>query len=234
VNDVEKRGNRLKPSFFGDLATRYYYLKELKREVEVAANVFLANKKREKLILADFGCGNKPYEEVFTPLIDKYIGLDIELNDYASVLIKEDGTIDLQDESVDVVLSTQVLEHVPDPNLYLKESFRILRKGGILILSTHGYWMYHPDPTDFWRWTSMGLKKVVSNQGFEIVSFKGILGKASMGLQLFQDGLLHKAPKFLHKPIAWLLQPLIIFFDKIWKKEERDRDACTFVLVAKK
>jgi SAM-dependent methyltransferase len=144
------------------------------------------------------------------------------------------GIIDMPEESVGFVLSTQVLEHVEDPKAYLKEAHRILEKEGKLILSTHGYWMFHPDPTDFWRWTSTGLKKIVTEAGFEVVYFEGILGRSAMGLQLFQDGLLFKLPKPLRFILSLILQPLIIFFDKIITAKSRNEDACTFVLVAKK
>ena len=94
--------------------------------------------------------------------------------------------------------------------------------------------MFHPDPTDFWRWTSTGLQKVVSEAGFEIVYFRGIIGRSAMGLQLFQDGIIFKLPKFLRPVLAIFMQPLIIFFDKTTLQETRDKDACTFILVAKK
>jgi hypothetical protein len=55
-----------------------------------------------------------------------------------------------------------------------------------------------------------------------------------MGLQLFQDGLLFKLPKPLRFLLSLILQPLIIFFDKIITSKSRNEDACTFVLVAKK
>ena len=127
-----------------------------------------------------------------------------------------------------------MLEHVVNPNAYLIEANRVLKTGGKLILSTHGYWMFHPDPTDFWRWTSTGLQKIVKEAGFEIIYFKGIIGRSAMGLQLFQDGILFKLPKFLRPVLAIIMQPLIIFFDKTTAQETRDKDACTFILVATK
>ena len=121
-----------------------------------------------------------------------------------------------------------------NPSEYLKEAHRILQKGGKLILSTHGYWMFHPDPTDYWRWTSTGLQKIVKEAGFEVVYFEGILGRSAMGLQLFQDGILFKIPQPLRFIWAMIMQPLIIFFDKIILSSSRNQDDCTFILVAKK
>jgi SAM-dependent methyltransferase len=159
-------------------------------QIEEVIQLFLA-KSPQKLTLADYGCGNKPYEPIVAPFVAQYLGIDLELNPIADIHIAPTGAIQLDDEKLDVVLSTQVLEHVVDPKQYLQEAHRVLKNDGLLILSTHGYWMFHPDPTDFWRWTSTGLRKIVEDEGFEVVYFKGIIGRAAMGLQLFQDGLLN-------------------------------------------
>ena len=181
---------RLYPKIWGRMAARFYYLRELRRQLEKVISLFVKNSPHQ--LLADYGCGNKPYQPLFDPFVEQYIGLDLALNTKADVTINPEGKIDLPDESVGFVLSTQVLEHVENPSEYLKEAHRILQKDGKLILSTHGYWMFHPDPTDYWRWTSTGLQKSVKEAGFEVVYFEGILGRSAMGLQLFQDGILFK------------------------------------------
>jgi len=223
---------RLYPKIWGRMAARFYYLRELRRQLEKVISLFVKNSPHQ--LLADYGCGNKPYQPLFDPFVEQYIGLDLALNTKADVTINPQGKIDMPDESVGFVLSTQVLEHVENPSEYLKEAHRILQKGGKLILSTHGYWMFHPDPTDYWRWTSTGLQKIVKEAGFEVVYFEGILGRSAMGLQLFQDGILFKIPQSLRFIWAMIMQPLIIFFDKIILSSSRNQDACTFILVAKK
>jgi SAM-dependent methyltransferase len=224
---------RLYPSMFGRMASRFYYLRQLRQAIEDVIQKFVAHKEK-KLILADYGCGNKPYQQLIAPYVEQYIGLDLVENPIADIHISPEGKIELSSQSLDVVLSTQVLEHVVNPILYLNEANRVLKKQGLLVLSTHGYWMFHPDPTDYWRWTSAGLHKIVAEAGFEIVYFKGIIGRSAMGLQLFQDGLMFKLPKFLRPILALFMQPLIILFDKTTAQETKDKDACTFILVAKK
>ena len=223
---------RLYPKIWGRMSARYYYLHELRRQLEKVITLFVKNAPHQ--LLADYGCGNKPYQPLFDPFVERYIGLDLALNTKADVTINPEGQIDMPAESVGFVLSTQVLEHVENPTQYLQEAYRILQPGGNLILSTHGYWMFHPDPTDYWRWTSTGLQKIVMEAGFEVVYFEGILGRSAMGLQLFQDGILFKIPRPLRFIWALLMQPLIIFFDKITLAKTRNQDACTFILVAKK
>jgi hypothetical protein len=43
-----------------------------------------------------------------------------------------------------------------------------LRRGGTLLLSTHGVWIHHPDPHDYWRGTKEELRRLVESQGFTI------------------------------------------------------------------
>jgi SAM-dependent methyltransferase len=225
--------DRLYPSIFGRMATRYYYLRELRQAIETVIEKFVANSP-VKLVLADYGCGNKPYETLIAPYVEKYIGIDLPQNNIADIHITPEGVIDLPEENLDVVLSTQALEHVVNPMFYLSEAKRVLKTDGLLILSTHGYWMFHPDPTDFWRWTSTGLQKIVTDSGFEIIYFTGIIGRAAMGLQLFQDAFTFKLRPALRPVLAIIMQPLIYFFDKMARQSVKDKDACTFILVARK
>lgn len=222
---------RIKPAFYNP---RYYYLNKLLFWVEWAIKNYLAPLTKDKKIkLLDFGCGTKPYTPLFKKYPIDYIGADLSWNPHADIYI-ENQRVQSPDNEYDALISTQVLEHVEDYNLYLQEAYRILKNDGMLVLSTHGYWMYHPDPTDFWRWTSAGLKKIITEQGFEIIAFKGILGRASMGMQLVQDGILFKIPQWSRPILACIMQPLVWLFDKISSQKARDNDACTYLVIAKK
>lgn len=231
MNEREAGIERLYPKLLGRMGPRYYYLIQLRKSIEI---VFAKYFNFNSCVLADYGCGNKPYESIIKPHIKTYIGIDLAENLNADIHISSKGQIELEDESVDIVLSTQVLEHVVDPKLYLSEALRILKPEGKVVLSTHGYWMYHPDPTDYWRWTSSGLKKIITDSGFEVKYFTGIIGRAAMGMQLVQDGFLFKVPKALRPLLALFFQPQIWFLDKLSSQASKNADACTYILVAEK
>lgn len=125
----------------------------------------------------DLGCGTMPYRSMFTARGAKYIGADIDGT--PDLLIDADGTVPLADESVDCVVSFQVLEHVRNVPAYLAAIKRVLRKDGHLFLSTHGVWPYHPHPTDFWRWTRDGLRVQLEDAGFEVRSMTALCGPAA-------------------------------------------------------
>jgi SAM-dependent methyltransferase len=181
----------------------------------------------------DYGCADVPYRRFFPDTVD-YLAADLPGNPDATMRINDDGTVPVPDESIDAVLSTQVLEHVADPKRYLQECHRVLRPGGRLLLSTHGFMVYHPDPVDFWRWTGAGLREEVSRAGLRIVRFEGIMGLTASGFQLVQDGLLHAVPRRLRPLFTFLMQSAITFADRREAVESRDRNALVFGLVAEK
>jgi SAM-dependent methyltransferase len=224
-----KGNNRLYPSIFNP---RYISLSHLRdKTLSILRELTTTDK---KLLLVDFGCGDMPYRELIDPMVGKYLGVDLEMNPKAEHHIGFDSKTTLPDNYCDIVLSNQVLEHVDTPQGYLQEALRILKPGGCAIISTHGYWFYHPTPNDYWRWTSAGLRKTIEAEGFKVNTFFGILGLAASGLQLFQDGICVKLPKFLVPPFAMVMQALIALFNKINTQPQRDRDGAIYVIVAQK
>lgn len=183
-------------------------------------------------VVLDYGCADQQYRHLFAR--QRYLGADLPGNPQADVVIRDDGRLPLGDDSVDVVLSSQVLEHVANPALYLEESLRVLRPGGRLVLSTHGIMIFHPDPVDYWRWTGQGLQKILRDVGFEVVTQRGIMGLAATGLQLVQDSLYVALPRMLRPVVALGFQLLMALADRLQSDESRSYNALVFLVIARK
>jgi SAM-dependent methyltransferase len=181
----------------------------------------------------DYGCADRPYRSLF-PAGVGYVGADLPGNDLADIEITEDGRVPLPDASCDLVLSTQVLEHVERPDTYLAECRRLLHAGGSLLLSTHGIMYYHKDPEDYWRWTRVGLEKLISSHGFEVVKSRGVLGLAAASLQILQDGTYWYLPRTLRRPFAVLMQALIVLADRLYPSVNRADNCLTIAILARK
>ncbi len=121
--------------------------------------------------LLDYGCGNKPYFSFFEKKIQRYIGVDTTQNKLGTVdvVVKLGEPLPFEASPIDTVLSTQVLEHIAQPEQYLQEIARILRRSGYLILTCPGAYMVHEEPNDFYRYTEYGLKYLLSRCKLEIV-----------------------------------------------------------------
>ncbi len=90
----------------------------------------------------------------------RYHDLNIAASDIPNTIIADiTGCRDeIPDESFDLVLSSDVFEHIDRPWLAAAEIARILRPGGIAITHTLFSWRNHPCPIDYWRYSAECLE----------------------------------------------------------------------------
>jgi hypothetical protein len=95
-----------------------------------------------------------------TSLLRKYLtkpGTEFTLGDYPEVdVTRLDSTYAA--ETFDGVIMDSVLEHVANPMLAVLQAWRVLKKGGFLIVVVPSTYPYHWGPWDFWRFTPDSLK----------------------------------------------------------------------------
>lgn len=142
-------------------------------------------------VMLDYGCGGQTYRKFFEAKIDKYIGADVAIaaDTELDIKLKPNQPVPLPDGSIDTVLAIQTLEHVPDPDFYLHESHRVLRPGGVLIVTAPMQWRHHEVPYDFFRFTKYGLIEILTRNGFEVVRIDSAGGVYSLLGQVFLDHL---------------------------------------------
>ncbi len=188
----------------------------------------------------DFGCGTRPYEKHFTNYTHRYLGADLDDNPEADLHIAADGTVPVEPGACQLLLSSQVLEHVIDVDAYLKECARLISPGGYLLLSTHGMWTYHPYPVDVRRWTRWGLQHEIKTRGFEIVDTISCVGPLAYTTQLQLQMLrgacyqLGSIGGYLVAPFSYLAQLLMRFQDRITPREIHDNNAAIYVVLARR
>jgi SAM-dependent methyltransferase len=123
--------------------------------------------------LLDFGCGTKPYKELFIN-VDEYIGIDLKIEgrEESHVYVDKfyDGkVIPFEKERFDSILCTEVLEHVFNIDELLKEFNRVLKKGGKALITTPFMWEEHEMPYDFARYTTPALQFLYKKNGFRVI-----------------------------------------------------------------
>jgi SAM-dependent methyltransferase len=70
-------------------------------------------------------------------------------------------TIDLPSESVGTVFCLDTLEHVEYPHRAVEEIHRVLKPGGIAIISSVMYFPIHDFPHDYWRFTPEAFRSLL-------------------------------------------------------------------------
>jgi SAM-dependent methyltransferase len=117
--------------------------------------------------LLDIGCGQMPYRALF-PQVTEYIGIDRPTPlhpDDRPALWSDALRLPFADASFDTVLATQVLEHVAEPGALIAEAARVLRPGGVLLLTAPHIWELHEEPHDYFRFTRYGLAYLLGRAG---------------------------------------------------------------------
>ena len=139
---------------------REFFGRKLESEVEYVARLhsldfpnlhgkILAPYIRGSVSIGDLGCGQLPYYSMFDwDSIHEYYGFDLSLESLkisarnippklpVRLVYQNANEIPVSDEKFDIVISSEVLEHVEDPHRYLEEIYRICKPGGYVSLST--------------------------------------------------------------------------------------------------
>jgi SAM-dependent methyltransferase len=177
--------------------------------------------------LIDIGCGQKPYQSVFAPYVSQHTGVDLADSPHGTLKVDIIGNAydtNLEDAICDTVLCTEVLEHLEEPQVAVKEMNRILKPGGFVILTVPFFWPIHEAPRDFYRYSEHGLRYLFEQSGFEIVEIRPLSGYivtfAQMSiyfLRRFQRGLLLRS---MGRFFNWVVQHLALKLNRYDKSTD--------------
>ena len=191
--------------------------------------------------LLDAGAGLKPYEPLFEHC--QYESCDFaeceafygNLDDGRRDNIAARHTyictleqIPVEDDTYDIVICTEVLEHVPSPAAVLRELHRVLKPSGKLLITVPQGYGIHGEPYNFFYFTRYGLELVLREAGFNVMMIRErggyfyflydrlanaipriVVGyKHRMSLMMLLLSPIHIALAYLLGPALLLLEPL--------------------------
>ena len=183
-------------------SSRYYLAKFLERA---------AMETSDGAMVLDAGAGDGRYSVHFEHATYEAADIcELERN-YDKIKYQCDLTnIPVEDERFDVVVCTQVLEHVPEPLSVLRELARVLKPGGTLYISAPLYYPEHEIPYDFFRYTQFGWKHLLNQSSYEIKSIEWLEGYfQTLATQLWFACDALKLTNF--RGLAWFAFPAALF-----------------------
>lgn len=165
-------------------------------------------------VVVDIGVGKAPYKKKIDH--DRYIGVDIEdRGGVPDVLIEDiNNGLSIAENTADLVLCTEVLEHTREPQKVINELYRITKPGGVVLLTTPMVWPVHEAPNDYYRFTNFGLEHLFGSAGFTSLNSHGSNGYVYTMLALLQISMKH----WIFTPIVFVLNVVGYVVAKIEKE----------------
>lgn len=123
--------------------------------------------------LLDLGCGAVPLFGLYRPYAKSVTCVDWEgslhTNPHIDLCCDLSQPLPLPSSGFDTVILSDVLEHLPNPDLLWDEMQRILRPDGKLILSVPFYYWLHEEPHDYYRYTRHALERYCRLHDFHVL-----------------------------------------------------------------
>ncbi len=128
--------------------------------------------------LADVGCGRGDFLKAFIRAGFNAVGIDGEKVDGDPCIIGdinlEQDRLPFEDDSLDVVFTKSVIEHIHNPDSMMKECHRVLKPRGRIIVMVPDWqtcmYIYYDDHTHVQPYTATGLRDLLRMYGFGEVS----------------------------------------------------------------
>lgn len=135
---------------------------------------YLQGYKEYPLVILDVGSqaveGMATYRQFFNNPKWQYLRLDMVSGENVDIVVKDPYRWDeIEDSSIDVVISGQAFEHIEYPWLTIKEIFRVLKDKGLACIITPSAGPEHKYPFDCWRIYPDGMKALGKWAGFRII-----------------------------------------------------------------
>ncbi len=97
-----------------------------------------------------------------------FTGVDMQAGDGVDVVVSAEK-LPFKNGAFDVVFCLETLEHAQKPWLVAKEIERVLKPGGVAVVSSQQNFPIHMHPSDYFRYTPFGLKELFGGLSEKLV-----------------------------------------------------------------
>lgn len=202
----------------------FHVLKETSRGKTIARTIFNweigKHVKNIGGVVIDLGGGKNPsYERFWHIKPEKFIRVDINEKSAPDVVADLNKPLPFPDNFTDVVFLFNVIYILGNPGKTLLEINRILKTGGKLFITSPFIFNEAKEPNDYWRFTSEGLEKILSEAGFGELLIKPMGERFSAAAYLI-------SPFLFFWPIKFIFYCLALIFDKLIPKKLKLKQPC--------
>jgi SAM-dependent methyltransferase len=164
--------------------------------------------------LLDLGCGKVPLYAVYREFVTDNICVDwsntTHKNEYLDYELDLTKNLPFSDSEFDTIILSDVLEHIPVPELLWREMARILSSNGKIIMNVPFYYWLHEQPHDYYRYTEFALRRFAETSGLRLIQLEPIGGAPEVMTDIFAKCIL-RLPK-LGRSLARVAQWFTLSF----------------------
>ncbi|MCP4675123.1 MAG: methyltransferase domain-containing protein [Deltaproteobacteria bacterium] len=168
--------------------------------------------------------------------------INVDVVNIEGVDIVNDGkVIPFSEDSIRVAISQEVFEHVDDPVSVEREIYRVLVPGGLFYCQVPFIIGYHPGPTDYWRFTKEGIRRLFPQDRWEIERLSFTVGHGTAAYRILVEYFAVTASVLgdaMYLPVkgaaAVLLSPLKLTDGLSKYASQRDRIPGGYYILARK
>lgn len=157
-------------------AADYYRFNKLNKIIQ---EILINKKINEECVIVDIGCGDGQFlkyikESCSKSINFKFIGIDKYVNNksFNFILFNDDveEEISVEDNSADIVIAAEIIEHIKNTDKLISEIKRILKPDGVILITTPnlasyfnrfllllGYQPYHAEVSDVESGLGLGI-----------------------------------------------------------------------------
>lgn len=235
VLDYMKRNRAALSAAIG--AGRYEDFSALNAARMRATRALIAEHARGRVL--DVGCGHMPFRGDALRVADVYEGFDVERRTEGVTHVgNAEAMPEIPSASYDTVFSFEVLEHLPHPQRAVAEMARVLRPGGVLLVSVPHLSRLHEEPHDYFRYTVYGLRTMLGDAGLEVervAPTAGLFSFLAHQVSTVLVGLAWPLPGL--RQLVYQLNRLLLVWPMLWLDRAVDRRgvfALGYVAVARR
>lgn len=183
--------------------------------------------------LIDIGCGKVPLYGVYRKLVSAATCVDWPASPHGGLHVDIEADLaqplPFEDATFDTVILSDVLEHVPDPELLWREMARLLAPGGCVIANVPFLYGIHEAPHDYYRYTEFALLRLAQGAGLQVLYLTTVGGSLHVLADLLAKHLAHVP--LLGTPLAAGVQTAVALLDRTpWGQRLAERTGSRFPL----
>jgi len=198
----------------------YIYDRYLAEFLVNAISDVLSRQQNHRFRVLDVGCGEQPLRTLVEESGALYMSTDIAQNQSRTVDFLVDISSPHANKTIsgqfELIILSEVLEHVPDPYLALQNIKKLLAPSGKAVITTPFIWPLHEQPLDYQRLTSHWFDKHVASVGLRVVTNESlgspidVLITLLLKTHIYAD-LKSASPSWLSKVFAFVIKKIISF-----------------------